>query len=125
MLYQFLMSRLGVLFFWPQMLLNVCVLGLVMGAVISVLDGLPPAQRVRRLLGELSEISGVLGLLGTLVGLVAIFDNYRGGGLTEVAAGFGVAFWTTVVAVITSLVGTGGRVLVWDVLGAKHNETVD
>lgn len=100
-------------FFVPQLMLSVLVVGLVLGYGIAWLRGeLRRDDRAtwERTLDPLAGVAVGVGLLGSVVSFCVAFGSFKHGGfdVERITAGLTTAYTTTAVGLVTSLIASLG-----------------
>ena len=98
-------------FFWPQMVLSMVALALVIGFLIAWLrrEVEPGTRPWNRALEPLAGVAVTVGLLGSVCGFVQSFNGFQSGiDVERVTAGLAVSYMTTLVGLVTSLIATLG-----------------
>jgi len=108
-----LIQRCGFLF-WPQMLLSIAVITLIVSYLVALKRG-EVCTGQRPWIDGLEPLAGMavsLGLFGSVVGFIAAFGGFQQGvNVSTLASGLSVAYWTTGVGIVTSLIATLGSYL--------------
>lgn len=109
---EFVIRGSGV-FFVPQLMLSVLVVGLVLGYGIAWLRGeLRRDDRAtwERTLDPLAGVAVGVGLLGSVVSFCVAFGSFKHGGfdVERITAGLTTAYTTTAVGLVTSLIASLG-----------------
>ena len=105
-----LMKNCGVLF-WPQLLLSIVVVTLIVGYLSAcrrkeITLGCRPWQES---IDPLASLAVGVGLFGSVVGFIAAFSGFQNGvDVGALARGLSIAYWTTGVGLVTSLIATAG-----------------
>lgn len=114
--FQILQAQLGP-FFWPQVALGTVILGLAIGALLARIRlGRAPVG-LRTVLTNLGEFSSMVGLLGTVVGVLLACNGSDGTNWGHIVQALSLAYATTVVGLLGSMVATGSATIIWDILG--------
>lgn len=105
-----LIEKCGILF-WPQFLLNIAVVALIAGHLLAVRRGEidTDSRPWEDSLDPLAGMAVTLGLFGSVIGFISAFSGFqRGVEVSTLANGLSIAYWTTGVGIVTSLVATLG-----------------
>lgn len=108
-----LIEKCGILF-WPQLLLSIATLTLVLGYIIAWRRGeVVPGQRPwEDSLDPLANMAVAVGLFGSVMGFISAFSGFQKGvDVSVLANGLSMAYWTTGVGIATSLMATLGSYL--------------
>ncbi len=108
-----LIKRCGLLF-WPQLLLSIAVITLIVSYLVALNRGEVHAGQ-RPWKDSLEPLAGMavsLGLFGSVAGFISAFSGFQQGvNVSTLASGLSVAYWTTGVGIATSLIATLGSYL--------------
>lgn len=105
-----LVEKCGILF-WPQFLLNIAVVALIVGHLLALRRGEVDAgnRPWEDSLDPLAGMAVTLGLFGSVIGFISAFSGFQKGVEVSILAnGLSVAYWTTGVGIVTSLLATSG-----------------
>ena len=105
-----LIENCGILF-WPQLALSIVVMTLIVGYLSACRrKEIPLGQRPwQESIDPLASLAVGIGLFGSVVGFIAAFSGFQNGvDVGALARGLSIAYWTTGVGLVTSLVATAG-----------------
>lgn len=105
-----LVENCGILF-WPQLILNIVVFGLVIAYCIAWRRSeITPAKKPwENQLDPLANVAVTVGLFGSVVGFISAFSGFQNGLDVDVLTrGLATAYYTTGVGLFTSLVAILG-----------------
>ncbi len=95
----------------PQLVISVLTAGLLAGYLLALRRGEIATGRTpwQKTLEPLAGIATTLGLLGSVVGFIVAFSGFHDGlDVQRLTQGLSIAYWTTGVGVVCSLVATAG-----------------
>jgi len=101
-----LVRNCGVLF-WPQLLLNVTVVGLLIGYCVAWRRGeiVSPRKPWEEQLIPLANVAVTMGLFGSVIGFISAFSGFQAGlDINVLTRGLATAYYTTAVGLFTSLI---------------------
>ena len=107
------MDNCGILF-WPQLLLSIVVVALIVGYFSAWRrKEIPPGHKPwQESIDPLASLAVGIGLFGSIVGFIAAFSGFQHGvDIGALARGLSLAYWTTGVGLVTSLVASTGSYL--------------
>jgi len=108
-----LVEKCGILF-WPQLLLSIVVLTLIVGYLLAIgrKEIILNQRPWKESLDPLANLAVAVGLFGSVVGFITAFSGFQKGiDVSELVRGLSIAYWTTGVGIATSLIATLGSYL--------------